>query len=419
MASIEKRGENSYRITVCDGYKSNGTKNKKRKSVTLDPGLTPKQIEKELHRQATLFEEEVKRGTYLDAGKMTFKEFIERWLRDHAEKQLETKTLYRYKEIINTRIIPALGHIKLNKLQPNHLLEFYNNLQEDGIRKDGKPGGLSEKTIKQHHAIIHCTLEHAVLWQLITSNPADRVKPPKVPKKEAKHLTEDEASLLLEVLNTAPLKYQALIYLDLVTGMRRGELIALKWNNINFDEGTLEVNQAVGYTPESGQFLKDPKNETSKRIIALPPSVIALLKKHKATQNKTKLKLGDAWQDENWLFTKWNGELIHVDTVSSWFPEFIRKYNLSIKNNIEIPHNEKDKYLIREVNFHALRHTAATLLINQGLNVKAVSTRLGHSNTSTTLNIYAHSLRSADKKAADMMEEIFTKKSTSTATKKA
>ena len=136
-------------------------------------------------------------------------------------------------------------------------------------------------------------------------------------------------------------------------------------------------------------------------------------------KKEAKLKLGDSWQDENWVFTRWNGNLIHVDTVSSWFPEFIRKYNLSIKNNSEIPNDEKEKYLIREVDFHAIRHTAATLLINQGLNVKAVSTRLGHSNTSTTLNIYAHSLRSADKKAADMMEEIFTKKTTLTETKKA
>jgi len=138
MASIKQRGENSYQITVSCGYDSQGKKLLKTKTITLNSGLSQKQIDKELQKQGALFEKEVENGTYLDGGRLTFAEFTERWLKDYAEKQLEPKTLHRYKDMLDSRILPALGHIKLQKLQPNHLLQFYDNLEEDGIRRDIK-----------------------------------------------------------------------------------------------------------------------------------------------------------------------------------------------------------------------------------------------------------------------------------------
>lgn len=136
MASIKKRGDNSYRITVSCGYDIKGKKLSKNKTITLEPGLTDKQINKELQKQAALFEKEVENGTYLDGSKITFADFTERWIKDYAEKQLQPKTLHRYLDMLNSRILPALGHIKLEKLQPTHLLQFYDNLGESGIRRD-------------------------------------------------------------------------------------------------------------------------------------------------------------------------------------------------------------------------------------------------------------------------------------------
>ena len=425
----------------------------------MDPGLTPKQLEKELQKQAALFEREVENGTYLDGSKMTFAELIDKWLRDHAEKQLEDKTLYRYKEILNTRILPAMGHVKLQKLQPTQLLEFYNNLGEEGIRTDtrytlkpdyneilaekelsfkviskqlkvnektlsqlrthrnvtrntaqmvcdlakmkintlfdviGDAKGLSERTIKQHHAIIHSALQKAVEWQLLFANPADRVRPPKVTKKEARHLNEGQAMELLNALQTEPLKYQVMTFMDLVTGMRRGELMALKWADIDMDKHVLKVTRSIRYIPGKGQTDKQPKNETSIRDIAIPPSLVTLLKYYKLQQNGEKAACSDdLWKDEDWVFTKWNGDLMFLDTISKWFPDFMKRHGLPA------------------INFHAVRHTAATLLINKGLNVKALSARLGHANTSTTMDIYSHALKSADKEAADMMENIINPK---------
>src|SRR5665648_1223913 len=128
MASIKKRGENSYRVTVSCGYDSQGKKLVQAKTISLDPSLTPKQTDKELQKQATLFEREVENGTYLDGSKITLAEFTERWLKDYAEKQLAPKTLHRYKDMLASRILPALGHVKLDKLQPTHLLQFYDCL---------------------------------------------------------------------------------------------------------------------------------------------------------------------------------------------------------------------------------------------------------------------------------------------------
>ncbi len=452
MASIRKRGENSYQIIVSKGYDSSGTKLTSTKTVTPDLGLTEKQAKKEVQRQAILFEREVENGTYLDGSKMTFAELIDKWIKDHAEKQLEARTLFRYKELLEKRIIPALGHIKLQKLQPTHLLEFYNNLQESGIREDrvytlkpnyselladknitlkeiyhkikvnektytqlrnfrnvsfqtaakvslaadidlyklfdvsGNDTGLSNATIKQHHAVIHSALQKAVEWQLLFSNPADRVRPPKVQKKEARHLDEEQATQLLYALQEEPLKYQLFVFMDLVTGVRRGELVAIKWGDIDTEKNILHVKKAIGYVPKQGMKEKDPKNESSIRDIAIPPSLITLLKYYKLEQNKERASAGDLWQESDYIFTGWNGHLMHVDTFSKWFPLFMKRHGLD------------------PVNLHAVRHTSATLLINQGLNVRALSARLGHANTSTTLNIYSHALKSADQHAADLME---------------
>lgn len=454
MASIEKRGENTYRITVSAGYDVNGNKIRYRKTIELDPNLPPSKAEKELQRQAILFEEEVKRGTYLDGSKLTFAEFIERWLQDYAEVQLAPKTSHRYKSLLD-RIIPALGHIKMDKLQPNHLLRFYKNLSEEGIRRDNKyialpelsdvikksgmskkelaeaagispktltsilngnstiyaeaiskalnvklnsvfkpkdkPKPLSNTTILHHHRLISSILSCAVQWQVIFSNPAERVKPPKVEQKEAPHYDEEMTAKVLELLENEPIKYRTMITLTIFLGLRRGELCGLEWPDIDFENSLIRVRQASQYIPGEGIFAKDTKNESSYRVISMPSLVVQLLKEYKAWQNKERLKCGDQWY-KDWnkrLFTQWNGKPIFPDTISNWFKKFREKHNLP------------------ELTFHGLRHTNATLLIGQGVDIKTVSKRLGHARTSTTINIYAHALRRPDQEAAEKLDNLF------------
>ncbi|MHB1420654.1 MAG: site-specific integrase [Bacillota bacterium] len=381
--SIEHRGKDKWRLTVSCGLGANGKQIKKTKTITAS---SQKKAEKEL----AIFIADIEKGQFLSPSKFTFADFVERWLRDYAETNLAPKTLFRYTQILNTRIIPAMGHLKLEQIKPLHLVEFYKNLQEDGIRTDGKAGGLSEKTILYHHRVISSVLQDAVQWQLLLENPANRVKPPKVTKKQAASYDEVQTAALIKATENEPVIYKLIILLAVATGLRRGELMGLDWKDVNFERVTIEVRQSSQYLPSHGIFTKEPKNETSKRIIAVPSSVMALLKDFRTSELEKRLKAGDLWQGSDHLFTTWDGKPMHPDTISKWFPQFLKRHGLP-----PLP-------------FHGLRHTSTTLLIAQGINVKNISARLGHASISTTMDIYGHALKSADKEAAEKLDQLFT-----------
>ncbi len=458
MASIRKRSDTTYQITVSNGYGGDNKKIRHQKTITLDPKLTPAKLEKELQRQATLFEDEVKRGTHMDGGKLTFSQFIEKWMHDYAEKQLAPKTIQGYKGLLD-RIIPALGHVKLNKLQPNQLMQFYNNLAETGIRQDdrhiarpamliqmcngsidlhelsktagvsfstlrsiseGQPTikapqiskaldvkletifeakdtsrSLSSNTINHYHRLISSILTCAVQWQLIFSNPAERVKPPKIEKHEAAHYDEDSTEMVLQLLENEPIKYRLMISLTIFAGLRRGELCGLEWSSVDLDNGRLKIGQASQYLPDVGIFTKDPKNDSSIRIISIPDIAVKMLKEYKIWQDNQIKKLDDEhvedWDKQQRLFTQWNGKPIHPETVSGWFSKFRKKHDLP------------------KLCFHGLRHTNASILIGNGVDLQTVSKRLGHARTSTTSDIYSHALRRPDQEAAEKLDKLFDK----------
>ncbi|NPV80167.1 MAG: site-specific integrase [Firmicutes bacterium] len=402
LGSLEKRGKNSWRLIVSCGMGPDGKQEKKTKTVSVDTPclekscrgcdkLTRCKARKEADKLLAEFSLEVEKGLYIAPSKLTFKDFMERWIRDYGETNLAPKTLFRYKEMLDSRILPAMGHIPIEKLKPMHLLEFYKNLQEDGVREDGKPGGLSERTILHHHRLISAILQDAVDWEVIPSNPASKVKPPKVKKTQAPCYDEEQTARMLAALDTEPLKYKVMVVLALATGARRGELMGLEWQDVDFENSTIDIHQASQYLPGRGVFTKEPKTETSSRAIAIPPSVIALLKQYKAQQAEERLKVGDLWQESNRIFTTWDGRPMFPDTISNWFSKFLKRHGL--------PH----------IAFKNLRHTSGTLLIAEGVPLKNVSRRLGHSNISTTADIYAHALRSVDQAAAAKLDSLFTK----------
>lgn len=449
MANIEKRGD-SYRITVSCGYDSNNKQIRKKTTWTPKPGMTKRQVEKELERQAVLFEERCRTGQFLD-GSITFSEFAEKWFKDYAEKQLRIKTVTEYKGLMR-RINTAIGHIKLAKLQPNHLLEFYNNLGENGIRLDTKykpcaefkeimkqsgytqkalstaagvavntvaqcvkgvnvskttadkikavldgelftpvernNDKLSDKTISEYHRLISSILTAAVQWQVIPSNPCGRVKPPRVDRKEAKGLDEYEAAELIQCLQSAPIKYKTAVMLTLYTGMRRGEVCGLDWSDIDFDNNLVSITKSVVYTTNTGLQEGQTKTKSSQRVINIPDEMTILLKAYKKEQLKQRFAMGDSWTDTGKVFINESGGLLSPDTLSSWFKKFVKRNNLP------------------DIHYHNLRHTAATLLIAGGVDVATVSKRLGHADKTTTLNTYTHAIKSADKAAAEKLQAM-------------
>lgn len=475
MSTIEKRGINTYRLRVYYGSDSNGKKKFYDKSLDLTH-IKPNKQMAEAEKQFILFKDEVEKGLHLDAGKITFGEFIKKWLQDYAEPNLAPKTLFSYRDMLEKRIIPALGHIKLNKLQPNHLLEFYNNLREGGIRLDkqyqakedffeilaekglttkqlvaisgisrqtishlktpantsaivvnkicsavelspdmlfevvGHNSGLSGRTILYYHRIISSILTTAVQWQFILSNPAKRVKPPKVEKKEAPHFDLKQTEYIFSIINEEPLKYRVAVYLCIFGGLRTGELNALEWSDINWDDLSIGIDKASQYLPGQGTFTKSTKNLSSERVISLPEAMMSLLKEYKLWQNGMKAGMEDLWLDSNRLFTQYNGTPIFPSTIGSWFTKFLKRHNKIVMMDESISPSEKSKYLLDKVSFHGLRHTSATLLIGQNVDIATVSRRLGHANISTTLNIYTHALTKLDRTASDSLGNLFSDK---------
>lgn len=408
MAAIEKRGENSYRLTVSCGYDKEGKKLRKYKTIDLSNISTKKQPA-ECERQFILFQEEVKKGLYVHSDKMTFSEFIETWLINYAKANLQPKTLHEYNNLLK-RIIPALGHIKLIYIQPTHLTEFYNNLREDGIRSDGKSGGLSENTILHYHRLISTILTSALQWGFILINPTTRINAPKPAKKEGRYFNIEQTEYILQLLNSEPLKYRVMITLSIYGGMRQGELTALTWSDVDFDKCTIRINKSLQHLPNQDTFIKGTKTDTS-RVISISKSVMTLLWEYNGWQNSESKKLGDLWHDNNFLFTSNDGNHIFPSTISKWFLKFIRRHNKAILTDTSVLEDNKSKYILPEVNFHGLRHTSATLLINQNVDISTVSKRLGHARASTTMDIYSHSLQKADITAADKLEDLLNKKS--------
>lgn len=438
MATVEKRGS-SYRITVSNGYDVTGKQIREKTTFTPDSNLTEKQQKKALDDFVYEFEKKVKNGKYLSGEKTTFKEFTERWLKDYAPSNLEKTTQNTYEHNLNTKIIPALGHLKLSKIQPLHLQSFYNNLQESGVRMDKKEGGYSPATIKKCHIIISSILRTAVEWQVIESSPCDRVSPPKQNKEmdDIKYFTLEQAETFLKALDMEyttkykahdriddtgvkyhvseytetrriPLQFKVMYYIALFAGLRKGELIALTWNDIDFKTNTINISKSTA-TVKGQQITKSPKNKSSVREIVIPEFITDMLKKYKIEQMKLKVNLGDQWQGcegKNWqennsIFIQWNGKQMNISTPYQTFKDIIHKYNDTVEDNsLKLPN----------IPLHGLRHTSATLLISDNIDVRTVSARLGHAQASTTMNIYAHSLKKSDEKAASSLNNLLIKK---------
>jgi len=233
MASIRKRG-GSYQITVSNGRDTTGRQLLETTAFTPDPSKTDKQNQKALELFAMKFEEQVKSGKYLDGEKITFKDFTASWLADYAAPHLELTTIETYNFLLEKHIIPAIGHLKLSKVQPAHLNKLYNTMLKE--RTDGKPGGYSPTTIKRTHAVISSIMNTAVKWNVVLDNPCERVSPPKQARNtnDIKFFTLEESAAFLDELERETetglirLQYKLFFYMALFCGLRRGELIALE-----------------------------------------------------------------------------------------------------------------------------------------------------------------------------------------------
>ncbi len=402
---LEKRGKNSWNIIIETGRDPSTGKRKRLKKIFHGRS---KDAEKEMTRLLI----QIEQGLYVEPAKMSFGEYLHNWLAD-AKNKVAPKTYLRYKEIVTNKIIQELGQINIEKLKPMHLQTYYNKMIESG-RMDGA-GGLSPTTVLQHHRIIHKALEMAVKLQILYRNVADAVDPPKKVKQEIRPLTPEQARVMLEAAEKTMFLPQ--IAIAVLTGMRRGEIYGLRWCDINFEEGTITVNRSAQYTKEKGIFYKEPKTSRSRRTIDVSQYILDALKAVKVKQNKDRLSRGEKYHNsEDLVFTQPDGRSQHPDSITSWFPGFLGKILIHSACNKRLekidycPYCDKkvspdDVTTLRRINFHALRHTHASLLLKSGESLKLICDRLGHGSIGITADTYTHLAKGMQKKAADKLEE--------------
>lgn len=445
MANITKR-KNSYLIRVSCGYDVSGKKITQAMTWKPEPGMTGRQIQKELQKQAVMFEQACQGKQIVNT--MKFEELAEEWFEQYALVKQKTQTINRNKQL-RERTYKAIGYLRIDKITPRHIQNFINELSKtpldytahavykgelsEDMKKLGmtqkafaKRAGLSErlisnvrnhqsitwdsaekiaavfgktanslfvknesdrtlspKTIKHYINFISGVFNYAIKMRMISDNPCKYVIMPNMQQAERDCYTLEEAQKFLDLLRTAPIKYQAFFNLAMYGGFRRGELLGFEWKDIDFESGVVNVARTALYTSEKGHYTDTPKTKSSVRSLKLPQSVMFVLKRLQNEQNSQRLKLGDQWNATDRLFTTWNGLPMDGATPYNWLKKFCAENDM------------------RFVNLHSFRHLNASLLISSGVNVRTVSACLGHSTPTTTLNIYAHAFEEANAKAME------------------
>ena len=387
MANIEKRGE-TYRIRVSCGYDTSGRQIMKRTTWKPELNLTEKQVQKELNRFVVDFENKVMNGDFTSTIHIKLAEFCVQYL-EISDNILAPTTKELYVKIINNIITPSLGHMKLKDIKPIHVQRFIQMLGGEGVRVDKKGDKLSPATVKRYLTVLKSIMAQAYKLELISQNPTNTAKLtiPEVIEPDIEIFTKEETAQMLSCLDNEPLMFQIFIHLAIVTGCRRGELTALKWNNINLDDGFILIKHSNYKLTGKVTQSKSPKTKKSIREIVIPAYLVDLLKQYKIEQSEYKINFGDKWVNGDWLFTQVDGSVMNPHTPTRQFTKFLKKNNISHRK------------------LHALRHTSATILLSSGTNIKTVASRLGHTQLSTT-NRYVHALRDADEAAAQTFENL-------------
>ena len=388
-SKIKKRGD-SYLLTVSAGYNPDGSQKNYTKTVRCDNPTEAK-------KQYNLFASETLQGKVLLAGTeiMTLDEFYQYWTKHHAEKNQEVTTR-KYNDDIFVRIQSALGHLRIDKIKPRHILSFIDQLSQPTAGKGDKP--LSPNTIKKHYVLLNSLLSMAVQWEMIITNPCNKVTTPKQVKTHKHILSEEDlATFLTALTNHNTVKHQLWVMLAFTLGLRREEIFGLKWQDINFVENTVSIERAIVYVHGDGLLEKDTKSDSSYRKLSVPPDVMQLLAcwqeevegTYKRRSKRQKVVILDhPTAPDKWIFTQVNGTVGHPHSFNS----FIRRF--CIDNNLE------------KMSPHLLRHMSGSYLLKGGIDIAGVSKKLGHSDKSFTMKTYIHSLESTEKQTANVMQNI-------------
>ena len=432
MASIKRiTGKNGtvYKITVSQGYDVQGKKMVKCTTFTPEQKQSERQQEKAAQVFAVEFENRVKNGESLEGEKMSFDGFAEKWL--ERVKNSVTYTTYKsYEMMLRTKIVPYFRTYKLSKIKVAEIEAFLLTMVDCS----------AQSSIKKYHMVLSRMFKTAMRWQIVDKNPCVLAEIPRSQKKVSgvMFFTTEQARMFLASLDMEfeltykghrriddtgkpyhvgdyiekrgmPLQLKVFFYIAMTCGMRRGEILALHWNDLDFEKKTIKISKSVTKTAD-GVTCKEPKTATSVRTIPMPDNIAPLLTQYRCEYDALRASMGDKWQGDGNVFTQADGKLMGMHTPYQRFVSHIERYNAWVmRTNEELPEGAKRLEPLPRIPFHGLRHTCATLLNDMGTNISIISKILGHAQTSTTMNIYAHSFESQLREASVNMDVFLMK----------
>jgi len=373
---VGKGGLISWQLKY-DGPRDPVTGARQQRNVTVRG--SKKDARKELRRLLSQIDE----GTDVKPEAVTLGQYLGQWINSAAVSSLSPKTIERYGQLVDGQIVPHLGALGLQKLRPVHIEEWHTKLLQSG-RHDG--GGLAARTVGHAHRVLHKALQQAAKVGRVSRNVASIIAPPKVEASELEILSAEQVAEVLAKI--APLPDYPIYATALATGMRRGEILALRWGDVDLDGAKLRVERSLEQTKAKGLRFKAPKTRHGRRSITLPEQTVSVLRELRKRQQETRLALGTGKLPPDALVFGTLDEDTLDDLPRS--PTALSKAWARAVDTLELP----------DVSFHALRHTHASALIAGGVDVLTLSRRLGHASPTITLNIYGHLFSNTDDKAA-------------------
>ena len=377
--SIDQRSPGTWTIRVeLSPDPVTGKRKQKRVTYRGTKKDAEKRLSEMLHQMDT--------GSFVNPAKMTVRDFLHQWLSDYVETGVRATTKEGYQTIVEKHLIPGLGSIVLSQLQPAHIQAYYAKALKEGHRGSG--GGLAARTVLHHHRVISEALNHAVKWGMVARNVALAVDPPRPVSKEMQILDDDGIGQLLEAARNT--LYYTLIHLAVFTGLRRSELLGLRWRDLDFEGSTLHVTQALHCLPGGHIVFQEPKTSRSKRTVTLSPAPLLVLKAHRERVEAERATLELPLIGDDLVFSEPSGKPMLPNSVTHAFGRIVQKAELG------------------RIRFHDLRHTHVSRLIRQGVYSKEIADRIGHSTISTTMDIYGHLMAESQREAASKFEEGLT-----------
>jgi integrase len=394
VASIQKRGDNSFLLVVEAGYKANGKRNKKTRTIRIDDKKllgTKKRLNDYLDLELAKFQMEVEEGEYISPEKMRFDSFVEVWKEKYAvdTDNLSPASYDRYLGVINTHITPYFTNMRLDEIKTFHIVTFFDELKKAGARKDGRGEYLSGGTRAYIYRVLKNIMSRATEWKLIKQNPVEGVSKPKETKAAPQFYDSDESLKVIDALYSEPVGWRLYFLGALFGGFRRGELLALEWPDINFDECTINVDESISLTKNGKAIVSSPKTESSNAEVDMPQWYMKELRLYRMKWLEERMAAPDQWEggEKDYVFHSGLGKPYFYDTPTKRWSKFLKKHGL------------------KHTKLHALRHTTAVLLLEEDVPLKDIQERLRHSKYQTTADIYSHITKKKRKDTASKFDK--------------